>query len=251
MKNVIFIVNIKGDHHHDDFSKYCLLSWDYWTRKNGVTLFVLDKPFQKAESCAPHLQKYFAFEALKKYGIDADQVAIVDADTMVRWDCPYFFDIPQGNFCAVLDDELPKWVVRSLDVYQFLFPDTKVNWWEYFNSGFMIFGKEHSKLLSGFADFFLSNKSGITKVHDEHNLRVGFDQTLFNFFVKERRIPVTFLPKTFNFYHLSRKGVLEQKEFVDFAYVWHFNGIKHSERERYMAETWELVKKNYQIPAGL
>ena len=244
MKNIVFIVNIKGKH-PPDFFKYCFNTWDFWAKKNNAVLFVLENPLPGTEKFAPHLQKYFAFEILKKNKIDFDQIAIVDADTMVKWDCPNFFKLSKNSFRAVLDDELPKWVVQSLEVYQFLFPNIKVNWWEYFNSGVMIFNKKHASILSEFIAFITLRNKKISAIHEKYDLKVGFDQTLFNFFLKEKKVRITYLPKIFNFYHLAKKKMLDKKEFIDCAYIWHFNGIDHSERKKYMRETWELIKKNY------
>jgi len=244
MKNVVFIVNIKGKH-PPDFFKYCFNTWNFWTKKNNAVLFVLESPLAGTEKFASHLQKYFAFEVLKKNKIDFDQVAIVDADTMIKWSCPNFFNISRDSFRAVLDDELPKWVIASLAIYQFLFPKTTVAWWEYFNSGVMILNKNHESILSKFLSFMTAKEKRIADIHSRVDLRAGFDQTLFNFFLKEKKIKISYLPKIFNFYHLSRKKMLDKKEFIDCAYIWHFNGIKHSERKKYMRETWELIKKNY------
>lgn len=245
MKNAIFIVNIKGKY-PPDFFEYCFNTWDFWAKKNNATLFVLEKPFDGAKRLAPHLQKYFAFEVLKKNKIDFNQVAIIDADTMVKWDCPDFFAISKNNFRAVLDDELPKWVNASISTYQFLFPKTTVNWWEYFNSGMMVFNKNHRNILARFIKFVAKKEKAISNVHKQSDLRAGFDQTLFNFFLKENKVKINYLPKIFNFYHLPKKKMLEKKEFIDCSYIWHFNGIEHSERKAHMQDTWNLIKKYYQ-----
>lgn len=245
MKNAIFIVNIHGKY-KPDFFEYCFNTWSFWAKKNNAVLFVLEKPYEGAESLAPHLQKYFAFEILRKNGINFDQVAIIDADTMVKWDCPNFFNISSEKFRAVLDDELPKWVNASIGTYRSLFPTTTLDWWEYFNSGFMIFNKNHEDLLLRFINFFKNHKQEIFAIHESSDLKAGFDQTLFNFFIQEQKVEISYLPKIFNFYHLPKKKMLEKKEFIDCAYIWHFNGIKHSERKNYMRETWDMIKKNYQ-----
>lgn len=244
MKNVVFIVNIKGKH-PPDFFEYCFNTWSFWTKQNNAALFVLEEPSPGTEKLAAHLQKYTAFEVLKKNNIDFDQVAIVDADTMIKWDCPDFFNISKDCFRAILDDELPKWVIASLATYQFLFPKTTVAWWEYFNSGFMVLNRNHENLLSEFLQFMTKNEKDIANIHSRADLRAGFDQTLFNFFIKEKKVGTVYLPKIFNFYHLLRKKMLEKKGFVDCSYIWHFNGIDHSERKKYMQETWKLIKNNY------
>lgn len=244
MKNVVFIVNIKGKY-PPDFFEYCFNTWSFWTKTNNTVLFVLEKPLSGTEKLAAHLQKYYAFEVLSRNKIAFNQIAIVDADTMIKWDCPNFFNISRDSFRAVLDDELPKWVLASLTTYQFLFPKTNVNWWEYFNSGVMILNKSHESILAEFIQFMAVKEKDITDVHSRSDLRAGFDQTLFNFFIKEKKVKTIYLPKIFNFYHLSRKKMLDKKEFIDCSYVWHFNGIEHSERKKYMRETWELIKKNY------
>jgi hypothetical protein len=90
-----------------------------------------------------------------------------------------------------------------------------------------------------------ANEKEISDIHNRTDLRAGFDQTLFNFFIQEKKVKTTYLPKIFNFYHLLKKKMLVGKEFVDCAYIWHFNGIEHSERKKHMEETWELIKDNY------
>jgi hypothetical protein len=244
MKNVIFIVNIKGIH-PPIFFEYCLNTWSFWAKKNDAVLCILEKPLHGKEHFSAPLQKYFAFEVLRKNYVDFDQVAIIDADTMVRWDCPNFFKLSKNKFCAVIDDAMPKWVASSLHTYQHLFPEITVNSQEYFNSGVMVLNKTHSNILSGFIDFIVAKEKEISRIHSDPALRAGFDQTLFNFFIKEKKVEVVFFPKIFNFYHLIRQKLLEKKEFIDCAYIWHFNGMDHAERKKRMQETWESIKKNY------
>ncbi|MFC2155291.1 hypothetical protein ACFLRB_02215, partial [Acidobacteriota bacterium] len=46
-------------------------------------------------------------------GIKFDQVAMVDADTLVHPDCPDFFKIAADRFCVVRDNRRSRWVKKA------------------------------------------------------------------------------------------------------------------------------------------
>ena len=66
------------------------------------------------------------------------KMAMVDVDTMIRWDAPNFFELTDRKFSACVDNDNISWVKQSIDGYQHMFPDVKLDWTDYFNCGFIV-----------------------------------------------------------------------------------------------------------------
>ena len=122
-KNVVFIVNLTETKKYGRNQPYQLSvdSWKLWCDKNDCELFVLEDAVVDPNIMKPNWQKMYAFDILDFNDIDYNQVAIVDVDTMIKWNTPNFFNMTDGEFSAVVDDSNVGWVKQSIDVYkQFL-----------------------------------------------------------------------------------------------------------------------------------
>jgi hypothetical protein len=183
-------------------------------------------------------------EILENSGMDYNQIATIDIDTMVRWDTPNFFEMTDGKFTCVLDESNVGWVHQSIGIYQKFFPNVKFNWTTYFNSGYLIYNKSHKKLVDTIKNFWINNDEELYKI--QTTKKKGNDQTPVNYIVRNMGIEMNLLDKTFNMTHLQRKEVLQDLMFVDCGYIWHFNGFDKEWREPLMRDTWNKIKNNYE-----
>jgi hypothetical protein len=246
---------------------YGQATWQWWCQRNGVRFVLLDRPVDEAAlaGVSPLVHRWRAAQRLLAEGPAHSQVAVVDADTMIRWDAPDFFALAGGSLAAV-PDTAPDWVYRSIRAYQRFFPEVRLDWWEYFNAGLVVVSPEQVPVLAAFIDFYQRHQAELAEVQRQDG---GIDQTLLNFFVRQRGEPVRFLPLPFNLtncmpaslYLLPKRsaaGAGEQQQrllngilaapgtfdFIDHSYIWHFNAHK-STRAEFMRRAWHSIRANY------
>ena len=240
-RNVVFITSIKGlvD---TSYEEYCLNTWKYWCKKNDVELFVLNEELTDAKYMKPTWQRWYVLDILEMNGVNYNQVAMVDVDTMVRWDAPNFFELTDNKFSAVVDQDNIGWVKQSIDGYQHFFKDVELDWEDYFNCGFVVLNSKHKDLCKTILNFWEENDGELVML--QSTLSKGTDQTPVNYMVK-RDTEVNYLSKKFNLTHFNRKEIINNLMFIDCGYVWHFNGFEKSWRYDLMKQTWEKIKDNY------
>ena len=56
---------------------------------------------------------------------------------------------------------------------------------------------------------------------------------------------VKYLNKRWNLTHLNRKEILNNLEFIECGYIFHFNGFDKAMRAPIMEQTWEKIKNEY------
>jgi hypothetical protein len=219
-KNIVFFTTMNEAPDNMEYKKWCFQSWNHWAKKNDAEVFVLDTPLVDKNLMKPTWQRWHVFDILDANGIEYDQVAMVDADTLIHPDAPNFFDLTNHNFAAVQDDLMVEWVHNSIEGYQFAFPEVKFDWTTYFNCG---------------------NTDLLRKLQHE-TLRKGSDQTPVNYMVRSTGTDITYLSKKWNFTHLHQRGVLNDM-LPQVGYVYHFNGFEKSWRDERMNYFWQLLKK--------
>jgi len=243
-KDIIVITSMYPNGGKAPGQDYCIASWDWWCKENDVQLMIFDEPLADINFMNPIWQKWWVMDILDNSGVEYNQIATIDIDTMVRWDCPNFFNMTHGQFSCVLDESNVGWVHQSIGIYQKFFPDVKFDWTTYFNSGFLIYNKKHKPLVETIKNFWTENDDELYNI--QMTKRKGNDQTPVNYIVRNENVKMNLLDKTFNMTHLQRKEVLQDFMFVECGYVWHFNGFDKHHREPLMKETWERVKSNYE-----
>ena len=241
-KNVVFITSIKGlvD---TSYKQFCLNTWKYWCEKNNVELFVLDEELIDAKYMKPTWQRWYVFDILDLNNVNYNQVAMVDVDTMIRWDAPNFFELTDNKFSVVVDQDNIGWVKQSINGYKHFFKDVDLDWEDYFNCGFVVLNGKHKEICKLILNFWETNSSELIML--QNTLSKGTDQTPVNYIVK-RDIEVNYLSKKFNLTHFNRKEIIQDLMFIDCGYVWHFNGFDKSWRYKLMEQTWEKIKENYE-----
>lgn len=244
MKNVVFITAIKSPTNEvrSKAYQYSIQSWKMWCNLNGCELRVLDEPLFPVEQMKPNFFRYYCFDLLDE---NFDQICLVDADTIIHPDCPNFFEMTDGKLCAVHNDGDYDWIIRSIENYQYEFPEyfsPGFDIWKYFNSGFLVFDRKHEKIFKGFIEFF-------EKYHEIGNLQqlqkrygVGTDQPLINLWIQEYWLDeLKLLPYQFNMQELPRKNILDDRMiFTRVPGIYHFNGIAGGPEQ---ANLW--IEKTY------
>jgi hypothetical protein len=250
-KNIVFITAI-GYPQTIKHARFCFKTWEWWCKKNAAFLFIYHNYEKKYKGVKPTWLRYHLFDILKSEGIDFDQVAVVDADTMIRWDCPNFFQHSENNFCGVRDVKNRNWVKKSIRGYRHFFPDVRLLSSEYINAGFMVVNKNHKSLFESMLNFYYLHKNALLNLEDK-SLRKGTDQTPFNYLLKKKGIKVKYLPSEYNFTHfvsffLDNRWLINWvsiPSLITKAYIWHFIGFKKSLNFQIMEKTWLFIKDQY------
>jgi len=248
------------------YAKYSRATWEWWCERHSADFIVIEAPPGDIAyaQMPPTLQRWALVDQLIEERGENAQVALVDADTMIRWDTPDIFEQARG-FSAVADASAPSWIVRSTRAFQHLFPDTSLVWWEYFNSGIIVLGAAQRRVIRAFLDYSVKNWPQLDTVMMSGNF--GTEQTPLNFMVRRENEPVFFLPRPFNFVNCfpmpEELYKLEQSsrpdptlfaakafappwafDFVELSYIWHFTNVV-TLRSLVMRETWRRVQNNY------
>jgi hypothetical protein len=183
------------------------------------------------------------FRLLEKSGYIFDQVAMIDIDTMIKPDCPNFFLETDGKMGVVLDGCSVNWMQNAINGYREFFPDILLHWWEFFFAGYVVVNHRHAEFFDQITTFYLEH---ILAIQDaERRLKKGTDITVVNYLAKKYGIELETLCPRYQLASLAQKNILEKNRFFDLADIWHFNGFRKEERNKYMKDTWELIEKTY------
>jgi hypothetical protein len=261
MKNVVVIPSIKPKdkklHKFGgwDWMNYSIKAWEFWCNKMGYEFVIYDSPsIEDTTKYKITVQRWFdIFDFLDDKKIDYEQVCMVDASYIPRWDCPDFFKLIDGKFTTTREQDNFKWVYESIQGYKEFFDNYELNILNYFNTGFVIFNKSHKDVFDKFKQIYLDNADYFN--HMQSTLRRGTDQTPFNYVISMNDIDVKFLPMEYRVSHLSRKELLgynwqlnEDRTpfFIKYGYIWGFSGFDKTQRNKLMREIWDLIKHNYE-----
>ena len=226
MNNIVFIIDIKKDGKTKKEYQYSIDSWRYFCNKYNHQLYLLEEPIVDPKAMGVIWQRYFLFDILDHNEIDANQILIVDADTIVHPDCPDIFELTEDKYCLVHDDGDFDWIIRSMESYKHhLFKDEPLfNWYEYFNSGFQIVNNFHRPFFNTMREFYAANVNDILWCQKTYG--VGTDQTPLNYLLRKEKIATKALPYKFNMSCLAAKEVVnEDMMHTKAGYVMHFNGL--------------------------
>jgi hypothetical protein len=237
------------------YSTYGRATWQWWCDRHSIEFKVLDQPARSYADDAPTVQRWAYAEALLTEGGPGTEVAMVDADTMIRWDAPNLFEVcdTRVGLGVVVNHSHPRWIYRSINAYQSLFPDVQLHWWQYFNAGLVVLGKKHIDFLRAFLKFYRDNREQLLRLQASGDF--GTDQTPLNFLVRKLGVQLETLPAPFNLLwcldvfpssllpsilskvttpqDLARQMDLlapDAFKFIEYGQVWHFAMVPLAER---------------------
>lgn len=181
---------------YQPFYYNCKKSWEAWCKKHGHEFYVITEGVAPFNQIPPQAQKMWVYDILENTGIDFDQAAVVDYDTFVMPDCPDFFEMSEHKWCAVCDNGFGPQINRLVSLFRNAwFPNSKVHWDNYWNSGWFIFNKDHKKVFKGCIDFYFKNKAEFAVLNKADDLN---DQTIFNFVVEDCGVELKLFPRSYN-----------------------------------------------------
>ena len=254
MKDVVFMTALPTercdpDFHIERYTEWSIKSWEYWCNKNNAHLFVFTNSNIDTDEMMPTWQRWLCYNILDEQDWieEYNRVLLVDADTMVRWDCPNIFDAAGGNYAGVKDDLGLQWTYHSIKGYQKWFPKIKLDWERYINNGVVVLPEsrdEAREFCKRIEDFYNTNKEDLRWM--EKNDYRGTDQTPVNFIAEDMfGNNKKFLSKKFNMNHLHKGDILYNFMYIDMGYIWHFNGLPTVDRNDIMKNCWDKVKDRY------
>ena len=259
MKNVVWWAGVKtsefnskyGGHDWIEISKR---SWQYWCKQNDVEFVAFEEPIEKdVRRFRINWQKsIFVFDELERRNIDYDQICLVDASSIIKWDAPNFFELSNHEFCAVKETDNMKWMLDSIKGYKSFF-DFKLDPVKYFSSGFLIFNRKHKDLFDSFKQLYYDNVDTFVDMQDKI-VKKGTEQTPLNYWVQKHDIDVKLLSPAWKLTHINRKEMFHhnwqlQEDnrpfFEKYGYVWYFTGIPKEQRSDVMNQVWNAYKSYY------
>lgn len=260
MKNIVVIPAIKPkDKNLDKFGgwgwmSYSIEAWTFWCKKHDYELVVYDETsIEDTSRFRVTVQRWFdIFDFLDKKKIEYNQICMVDASYIPRWDCPDFFQMTDNKFTTTHEFDNFKWVYESIQGYKEFFDNYELNIFEYFNTGLVVFNKSHREVFDKFKEIYTNDADYF--VEKQSTLRRGTDQTPFNYVMRMNDIDIKFLPMAYRVSHLPRKDLLNHnwqlKEdltpfFIKYGLIWGFSGFDKTQRNDLMNQIWNLVKHNY------
>jgi len=213
-------------------------SWKHYCDKHNIDFYIIDKP--QIENTSPHWFRYWIFDLKPDY----DRYLYIDTDIMVRWDAPNIFDeFPKGRIRAVRDNSGLSWIWEGINSYKSMFGDVNLEWDKYFNSGVLLFDNEHRYIIDSFKQFYIDNQPIIKEYREKY--RKGFDQTVFNYFLKYMGEDVELISERWNLFHMIRREILHNGYFLDMGYFWHFNGLDRNIQLNFVSSVWDKIHKYY------
>jgi lipopolysaccharide biosynthesis glycosyltransferase len=239
-RNVLFMVAMPFKSGLADYVEYSLKTWHAWCQRHGVRLFVWREPLEDVHAMKPTWQRYHLFDVLEREGIEFDRVAYLDVDTMVRWDCPNFFEAA-GDGLGVVRDISPRWAYHGIKAYQRFFPGVDMPWYDYFNAGFTLLNRGHRRFFQAILEFYRANRAALLELEKEDGL--GTDQTPVNFLARREGVPLKYLPPIFNL--IVQGNLMERDLFVEMGHIWHFAGLPQEVRLDLMRTTWQTYSAQY------
>ena len=252
MKNVVFIVDItlKGSQREvgrwaetrSDPYEFAVKAWGKWCDKNDCELFVLNEEVLPHSTMPVSWQRYYVFDLLEANEIEYDQVMYVDADTIPHPDCPNVFEMSDRKFCFVHNEGSYDWILRSIENYsKYFFDGYMIPWHHYFDSGMMIFNKNHKEFFQEIINFFHTNRENLLKVEGEWH--TGTDQTPVNFLTHMLDVDYKKLPYEFNMCDLHRKELLDNRMlFTNIGWIYQYNSIPNNVDDKL---TFHWMEKTY------
>jgi len=260
MKNIvvlpIYVPEDKNLHKFGgwEWMDYSKQAWQYWCDKHGHQLVIYDSPqIKDTVKFKITVQRWFdIFDFLREKNIEFDQVLMIDACTIPRWDCPDVFKITNNKLTVRRDIDNLNWVYEGIQGYKDIFGGYDLDISKYFNSGFVIINKSHESLLKKFKEKYISQSEDF--LHLQKTVKRGTCQTPLNYIMHMNNVDITYASPSWNVSHLNRKELLSHNwqlkesktpHFIKYGYIWVFSGFDKTQRNDLMKQVWDIVKHNY------
>ena len=260
-QNVVFWVGVKNETYSEKYGGWEWMdisrkTWEYWCKKHGVLFVPFETPIEKdLTKFRINWQKaLFIFDELDRQNIEYDQIYLVDAMNMIKWNAPNIFNKTNHKFTGWRDIDNLNWIQKSKEGYKEFFDNFELDLTKYISSGLIIFNDSHRELFESLKKFYYSHIDDFVDLQDK-KVRKGTEQTPLNYWLQISKTEVkTDLSIAWKFTHMHRKELYghnwqlnEDKTpfFIKYGYVWNFSGFDKSHRTKIMTDVWNIVKDNY------
>jgi len=260
-KNVVFWCGVNNPEHADKYDSfkwfdYSKQSWKYWCENNDVIFFEYTTP--SLPDLMKHRvtwQRWFdVFDQLEAAGIDYNKIYMIDANSIIKWDTPNFFDLcVDDRLVAWRDSDNLNWIYECVKGWDEYFNFNKFNISRYINAGCLIINETHKPLINQLKTLYFDDYDKL--MHYQHTVKKGSDQGPLNFLIQMNNIEVNMdLPLPFKLTHLHRKDLFSHNWqlnidptpfFVKYGYIWIFNGFAKDERTKLMGQVWNYIQSQY------
>lgn len=210
----------------------CPIMHEYATRI-GSDFVIIDSP--KLDFGSGHYEKFQLYDLLNTY----ERIAFLDLDILIAPNCPNIFSmIPKSHFGAFDTSNYSNIHVKAINLIQDKLGDIG---WEnvYFNSGVMIFSREHQEVFN--PSNGLLKKCSLLD-HKEQSEVFFFDQTLINYNVKRLKIP--FYDVSYKFNHTTAPGNSHER-FKSFIIHYPGKGHRRGGKVQQIEKDAFVIKNNY------
>ena len=260
-KNVVFWCAVNNPDHNDKYDsfkwfEYSKQSWKYWCDNNDVIFFEYSKP-NLPDLIAHRVtwQRWFdVFDQLEAAGIDYDKIYMIDANSIIKWDTPNFFNLcTDDKLVAWRDSDNLNWIYECVEGWKHYFKYNDFNISKYINAGCLIINKTHKSLIDKLKKIYFDDYDQL--MHFQHTVKKGTDQGPLNFLIQMNNIEVNMdLPLPYKLTHLHRKDLFhynwqlnedQTPFFIKYGYIWIFNGFAKNERTNLMSQVWNLIGNEY------
>tara|TARA_R110000851_G_scaffold278575_1_gene431636 strand:- start:9581 stop:10312 length:732 start_codon:yes stop_codon:yes gene_type:complete len=239
MKNIIFIMDVDLQGSTTSY-KYSIDSWKCWAAKNDAEVFILNDTLMPNKDMDIRWQRYYLFDILESNNIEYNQIAMVNANTIIHPNAPNFFELTNNKFTGVFCDSNYDQVIRSLENYsKYIFNGLMPDLFKYIDNGFMIVNKKHKEFFVKITNFYHENSELLREI--ETKLQGGVDQTPVNILIHKENIDLKLLPYEYNMVDMRRKEILQENMvFTKIGYIYQFND----------QATYYWMKKTYEYLYG-
>tara|TARA_S200002703_G_scaffold151338_1_gene150594 strand:+ start:421 stop:1155 length:735 start_codon:yes stop_codon:yes gene_type:complete len=219
-RNAIVVVNIqrKGT---NNLLQYSLESFKDYSKRTNAELIVLSskKLDQKYSLHKQSPYEYLRFEKNQIYDLfnTYDRILRLDSDTLIKKDCPNYFDLHSSNLYVTREDVGSRKDNRLKRIRNIKKQLGEVEGWNdfYFNSGVLLASKLHKEA-------FNLNNIDLTKVSG--NMQ---EQSVLNWLSFYNKFNLVDLGPTFNFLDFFEK---DKVAFKKNSYIIHYAGMTYQDK---------------------
>ena len=260
-KNVVWWIGAKNEQYLEKYGGWEWMdisrkTWEFWCDKHDVLFVPFETPIENdLTKFRINWQKaIFVFDELERRNIDYDQIWLVDATCMIKWDTPNVFKMTDYKFTAWREMDNLRWVYDGIMGYKKFFNDYEFDKQKYFSSGIIIFNKKHREIFKSFKKLYYDNVDKLVELQDKI-VRKGTEQVPLNYWLQINNVDMNLdLPFIYKLHHIHRKEMFNYNWqlnddkipfFIKYGQVWGFTGLPKDQRTGIMKQTWNLVKHNY------
>ena len=227
---MVVITNIQKDGFDSSgYSNFCIDTWKRYCNKWNIPLKILTED--------KYIHPKFAYLSVFDE-VDSDKVIFVDVDTMINPNSPNLMELFDDKITVVRDYGKLDYIIsenmkKAGDYFEKSFPQT-IDKSKFFNSGFMMFKKEHKLFLDECKEWVEQHYKQITEWSQSPGGR-GLDQVPFNWFIQKKNIELNYLDTRFNRTSLIRKDLNPNDNFII-----HFRGPKGKRKIKKMYDVYKF-----------